>query len=871
MIVFVHPSIGDWKKFVSYNLCLLAFAFNLIFYLNAYRFDVIYNMERSETEITKMSVCMKIKWHNCSTASEKNSEKCNQLNELFNYTMDDSVLSKSPNSIAAKAREANLSDWFILEPEYSNLTFFLHNKHLCLGYTLAEENYILFHLHNKYSLSIFVFLQIIDFSLDRHVFNYECKDFQNCEGFVLNRLQVVVLYLETPYTSDCANYSKLKFNFTDLETVDSRVFCFNECLKDQYRFEILFYGEIDTRPYRFNTSDLFEKTKEENYSVFTAYCKSLCRRRNCKYIRYMDLGFARDHVDNRLLIDVEEFKVDLIGQPRLNAFQYWLQFGGLISCLFGISIFSSIENIFWLTSQRLATGSKTLRLIYSAKNVLCLTLVLLVIGNFGSISNLYEPVVENVEHERNYSYPLYKVYFCFFTTKMYKDSRYAHMINYTLDEKEYGRNLFEEHTLNHLFERMKGFEEVFVNVRASTNESSNSTENHIFQWNPEKTLFHRTSLCFELLLNFTDRRHFFFIFNTSSNKVYLMKKKMLLTLRTRRYFDDQVKESQIIVRTGSQARCKDYRNYDQNGPYREDDDLPFECKSKQNCIDRCLLNYYVRHHGKLPITLLFKKDLPQYGNYSFTSYRQAANEFCRMKFAENDCNHTIISRDSKEVPLDPPNQHRWNISLFDREKDFREITEKEMDKIYLDIFTIYTILLGITIPSLTFLAARVYKFKSNQNYKRFKVVSFVYFTICFTGYSFLISNEVFYKVHQFMYYHDSFLKDDQMVINLCVEHGLDTKEIRTGAELEMLTKNISLETMIDHINYLDLNYSDYRTLKPGDDRTNHSKIGFEEPVFYRREGKELKCVLILFKLDTTDLSLIFVERILGIKVKVGSL
>lgn len=229
MAGFVHPSIKDWKKFISYNFCLLAFAVNLILYLNKDRFDVIYNMETSETSIKEMTICITIKWYNCSMASrEEYREKCNQLNEVFNYAMNDDIPNKSPSSIAAKAREANLSDWFILEPISSKVTFFLINKHLCLALELDEENYILFHLLNKWAISIYVFFEIIDFSLDRHVFSYECDDFNRCDGFVLNRLQVVVIYLETPYVSDCANYVNLTFNFTNVEKIDCRMLCFNE-------------------------------------------------------------------------------------------------------------------------------------------------------------------------------------------------------------------------------------------------------------------------------------------------------------------------------------------------------------------------------------------------------------------------------------------------------------------------------------------------------------------------------------------------------------------------------------------------------------------------------------------------------------------
>lgn len=626
---------------------------------------------------------------------------------------------------------------------------------------------------------------------------------------------------------------------------------------------------MDEGEYRFNTSDFYDEVAAKEKEEFKSYCKSVCWKRDCKYIRYMDLGFTRDHVDNRLLLDVEEFKIDVIGQPRLSTFQYWLQVGGLISSLVGISVFSMVENIIRRASRSLATGSRALRLINASKNMLCLALVLLVVANFGSISDMYEPVIENIELDRNYSYPHYKVYFCFFATKMYKDSPYIGGINYTIDEKEYGRSIFEEHTANHLFERMKGFDEVFMSVQSSANETSNSTENDIFQMNPEHTLFHRTSLCFELLLNITNRKHFIFTFNTSSNKVYVMKDKMLLTLRTRRYFDDQRKELEVIARSGSQAKCKDYKNQSSS---EEDEDLPFKCGSKQNCIDWCLVNEYVRFQSKLPETLLFKKDLPQYGNYSFSQHRnKTANIACRKRYAANDCNHTIIIRHGMQVPLARPNQNRWNISLFDREKDSYEITEIETEKLLLDIFTIYTILLGINVPSLVFLVARVLKFEANRKFRYFKVASFFVFTFCFIGYSIWVSNEVFYKFHQFIYYYDSFRKDEQMNINICVEHGLDTRVIRTGAELDQLTKNISLETMIDYVGYMDPGLGGgVKTLKPGEDLKNHSElIGFKEPVFYRKKEKELKCVSVLFKIQTSDLSMLFVEMYLGIKVKVG--
>ena len=354
----------------------------------------------------------------------------------------------------------------------------------------------------------------------------------------------------------------------------------------------------------------------------------------------------------------------------------------------------------------------------------------------------------------------------------------------------------------------------------------------------------------------------------SSSKVYLMKDTMILTLRTRRYFDVQTGRLDMIFRTGRQAKCKDYRN----PPHEEDGDFPYKCRSKQNCIDRCLINKFIRKYNKLPSTLIFKSYLHLYGNYSFFSDRdKEANTFCRKEFAPNDCNHSIILRDTEELPRYEPNQSLWKISPFEKERDFYEITDNAKDKLYLDLFTIYTILLGINIPSLTFLSVRVCKFKP-KTFKYFKIGSFFVFTFVFICYTIFIFTELLYDFHLSMFHQDAFLEPEKININICLEHGLDTRQVRTGAELERLTRNISFESLIEKIEYVDRKRTNLVVFKPGDDPKNLSDfIEIKESIFYRKKETEFKCVLISFGIDTTNLNLLFFGLFLSIKIRVGQI
>lgn len=289
MLKFVIPS-KNAKKFIAYVFCLLLFIWNVIYQLNEERYQVLYNQKKVESNISEFTVCINMeKEYNCSNSEGEKRKVCNQLNEFFDFIKDDQIY-KTPKSIFERARNESLEKLFIIQPRHDKVDYFLMNKHFCIMYRLEEDNYILFHLYNDYSIPVSIFLEEKEYATDRSLFNYECEEFVRCNGFILNRYQIIVTYLESPFVSDCVNYEKINFDFKSYELIDSRGQCFNECLKQKYRLNFLFYSEKDDDEFQFNlTNHLLQQMWQEDF-VLPNECNEICTRRNCVYFKYFDLG-----------------------------------------------------------------------------------------------------------------------------------------------------------------------------------------------------------------------------------------------------------------------------------------------------------------------------------------------------------------------------------------------------------------------------------------------------------------------------------------------------------------------------------------------------------------------------------------------------
>lgn len=180
------------------------------------------------------------------------------------------------------------------------------------------------------------------------------------------------------------------------------------------------------------------------------------------------MGFSLDFVENRLLVDVEEYKFEVNGRPLLNTFQYYLQAFGLVSCLFGYSIFTLFENLIFYISIKVSTDQHIFNLIFKLKNIFVILLIFYAIFNFNELfKKHYDKIVENEKFIVKNYHEDYKIYFCFFMSRMIKDSPYLDNRDYKLNERIFGKNLFYNNTIDYLFKNSKKFEDVLINVQSN--------------------------------------------------------------------------------------------------------------------------------------------------------------------------------------------------------------------------------------------------------------------------------------------------------------------------------------------------------------------------------------------------------------------
>lgn len=157
---------------------------------------------------------------------------------------------------------------FCMESIYLKKSY-LYNYHSCLSFEINHLNSIMKDLVNKHMLNLTLFVY--------HDEQSEIYFYQNILGtytetprfFDIHLMYHRILLLESPYETDCFNYSSSNLDFKSKEKISSKTSCLLECFKTKSRSLRYYYSTNDDDLIVFNQAEL-RKLEEIDWKMINS-------------------------------------------------------------------------------------------------------------------------------------------------------------------------------------------------------------------------------------------------------------------------------------------------------------------------------------------------------------------------------------------------------------------------------------------------------------------------------------------------------------------------------------------------------------------------------------------------------------------------
>ena len=273
---------------IWFFICLV-FAFISLETLIEEGLEVVYE-ERNETEPVQYLVCAKLSdlYPNQTQIDLKHLR--DDLSDYFNIPFDREMSEYLGQHKAKKLKE---------------FSEFARNRTKSGGYLVLNSKACLIVNESEYAsegCDLFLYYLIIqeidfvNFAIKKSTFSFVQIQYRSPKVD-----QLTVLKKGPPY-SDCSKSNR-------------RFHCLNECFKRKARLSFYFYDSKETGRIQLNFSDRFIEQRN---------CFKECKRENCKMTQMISVN------------SFEGWKT-LEAQPKLNAFDYWIQLIGLLAQFAGLS------------------------------------------------------------------------------------------------------------------------------------------------------------------------------------------------------------------------------------------------------------------------------------------------------------------------------------------------------------------------------------------------------------------------------------------------------------------------------------------------------------------------------------------------------
>lgn len=130
------------------------------------------------------------------------------------------------------------------------------------------------------------------------------------------------------------------FPFKNVEPVDSKQACVQECIKQSYRSSLFSYTKKDRLNYQLNTYDDLKQIEP----AAIKRCEQACPHMTCSvyYNTFFRVKYVeRDHLEIQLMKKI--YKCQSV--PGLSEFDFWIQTFGFIGLTFGLNFFNLFQKI----------------------------------------------------------------------------------------------------------------------------------------------------------------------------------------------------------------------------------------------------------------------------------------------------------------------------------------------------------------------------------------------------------------------------------------------------------------------------------------------------------------------------------------------
>ena len=333
--------------------------------------------------------------------------------------------------------------------------------------------------------------------------------------------------------------------YSDCSKSNARFRCLNECFKRRLKLAKYFYDGNETGLIHLNYSDR-NRTIEENEKN----CFGECKKDNCKFVQLIST--------NRPEEPTETFEA----QPKLSAFNYWVQYVGLLCSFAGLSF-----QQFASTAIEFAQSKVRRRKVRIA--LVCLKFGLLFFGlaAFGCLCTWTV-----LEHKAEANNPTEKK-----ITRTYIQPKTVHLA-ICVDISAYVGSNYEEMTMSEIeWSTDETLDVVLEDISLDYGERSFPTDHHVHP----KTIFKDSKRCFHLSIHLNyqlipSSPALSVKFKKDTHQLYLLSENEDLNQRSYQYFGMFAFQKRIVKRLKSSGKCIDYEEKYEN------------CTSRWHCVDRCI-------------------------------------------------------------------------------------------------------------------------------------------------------------------------------------------------------------------------------------------------------------------------------------------
>ena len=596
-----------------------------------------------------------------------------------------------------------------------------------------------------------------DYLPEYFAFKRDTLDFTKMSGWHNSIEQLTVLKKRPPY-SDCSESN-------------SRFRCLHECFKRRFNLSRYFYQGNESALVQLNYNRRNRTIEESQMSCFRS-----CKRENCKLIQLIA-------VDTSAHVKGETFEA----RPKLTAFDYWLQFIGLLCSSANISL-----NEFALVAIEFLQSRMSRRSVKIALVCLKFTIILLGLASFGYLCTQVA-----LDHKTEENHPLEGTRHLMRP----KTVRLAICLHIFLDIWMHENSTMWE--IERTTDWSLGNEPEGIYVDCGGTLLRTNYKIH------RKVLFKHSRRCFlfsiypncpttlthpKLMINFTETVH---------AQLYLLSENENLSSETFFYSDEYAFRTRIVDRSRSDKKCVDYEKKYAN------------CTGRQNCVERCIGRKFMNAFNATIIRLanrVVDRDWFSSAEWSTSSpmkkseqnskiYEEIAEECSQKILNEKACLETMFET---TVHIRKPNDRAPVIDLqFDVVRFVFE--GSSWYKLVLNIVTIETLVFGLTALSIL---QTIGSFVQTI-WKESKLVIFLVYLLCSFGASWhtyhilhlvIINGELVPTQHYELLKR---IRMPEMMFCLQIDQNLiDEHHQLTGNYLEQLTSQMTPGGTFANITYL---------------------------------------------------------------------